>query len=57
MYEDDVSQNWFFPGNIYNFVFSDEKNSNSKNFVHVGFGCPEVSTEFWDFAAVMDFDT
>ena len=42
----------FFPGNICNFVlfFSDQKNSNSKNFVYMGL-------KFWDFVAGMDFDT
>ena len=46
----------FFPGNIYKVVFSDKKNSNSKNFVNMGFGGPNVLTKFWDFAAGMDFE-
>ena len=36
----------FFPGNIYDFVISDKKNSNSKNFIHMGFCGPKVSTKF-----------
>ena len=47
----------FFPGNIYNFVFSDEKNSRSKNFAHMGFCGHRVSTKLYNFAAGMDFDT
>ena len=35
----------FFLGNIYNFVLSDKKNWNSKNFAHVDFCGPEVSTK------------
>ena len=46
----------FFPGNIYKVVFSDKKNSNSKNFVNMSFGGPNVLTKFWDFAAGMDFE-
>ena len=56
-YEDDVSPTWFFSGNLYNFVFSNKKNSNSKNFAHLGFYDPEVWTKLLDFAAGMDFDT
>ena len=36
----------FFSGNIYNFVFSDKKNSNSKNFANIFFCGPKVSTKF-----------
>ena len=36
----------FFPGNIYNFFFSYKKNSDSENFIHLGFCGPEVSTRF-----------
>ena len=56
MYEDDVNPTWLFPGNIYNPVISNKKKSNSKNFVHMGFCSPKVSTKFWDFAGGMDFD-
>ena len=34
-----------------------KEKSNSKNFAHVGFCAPEMSTKFWDFAAGTDFDT
>ena len=34
------------PGNIYNFVFSDKKIANFKNFVHMGFCGVKVSTKF-----------
>ena len=47
----------FLPGNIHNFMFSSKKNSNSKNFIHVDFRGPNVSTKFWDFATGIDFDT
>ena len=58
MYKDDVGPIEFFPGNIYNLVFSDKrKNSNSENFIHIGFCGPGVSTKFWNFAADIDFDT
>ena len=33
----------FFHGNIYNSAFSDKKNANFKNFVHMGFCGPKVS--------------
>ena len=49
MYEDDVIQSWFL-------IFVG-KNSNSKNFAHMGFCGLKMSTKFWDFAAGMDFDT
>ena len=48
----------FFPGNIYNFVFSDKKeNSNSKDFAHMGFCGSKVLIKFCDFAAGIDLDT
>ena len=47
----------FLPGNIYNFMFSGKKDSNSKNFIRVGFRGPNVSRKFWDFATGIDFDT
>ena len=37
--------------------FQMKKISNFKNFIHVGFSGPKMSTEFSDFSAGMDFDT
>ena len=37
MYKDDMSPNSFPAGNIYNLVFTDTKNSDSKNSVDMGF--------------------
>ena len=56
MYEDDVTPSWFlFSWYLHNLVFSGNK-KNSKNFAHVGFCAPEMSTKYGDFAAGMDFD-
>ena len=44
----------FFPGKIYNLIFSDKKNSNSKNFVHMGFCGSKMSTKVWNFPAGID---
>ena len=57
MYEDDVGPTWVFPGNIYNLVFSDKKNSNPTHFACMGYCGYKVLTKFWDFAAGMDFET
>ena len=60
MHEDGGTQFDFFPGNIYNFIFSDKKNPNFKNFASVGFCGPEVFTKYLDSACyglVMDFYT
>ena len=46
MYEMMWAELDFFHGNIYNFVFSDKKKSNFKNFVHMGFCGPKVPTKF-----------
>ena len=47
MHEDDMGPTWFFFLVIFTaFVSSDKKISNSKNFVHVGFCGPKVSTKF-----------
>lgn len=60
MYEDGGAQFDFFPGNIYDFIFSDKINPNFKNFASVGFCGPEVFTKYLDSACyglVMDFYT
>ena len=58
MYEDEVAPSWFLLWwYLYSLVFSDQKNSISKNFDPAGFCEPEMLKKFWDFAAGMDFDT
>ena len=47
----------FSPGNINNFVLLDKKNLNSKNFAHISFFGPKVSTKCSDFAAGPDCDS
>ena len=47
----------FFLRNICNFVFSEEKKSNSQSFAHIGFCSLKVLTKIWDLAADIGYDT